>query len=363
MPTAASDHAPIRGACGHDCPDTCAWTVEVQNGTATRLAGDPAHPFTRGTLCAKVNHYLERVYHPDRVLHPLKRTGRKGEGQFTPVSWAEALADIAARWQAIIDRVGRRSHPALQLRRRAGRDPAGIARSAALRIDGLHRAAARHLRRRGLGRHAHDDRRRLRDRSRGHRPQPLHRAVGHEHHRHQPALLAVCPRSAAARRPRGRGGSGAHADGRRGRLAPADRAGRRRGAGAGDDACHGARRPGRSRLRRSPCRRLRCAGRARERLLARGDGGHRRTAGRRHRALRAGVRHHPAVAHPAAHRPRAPPQRRDAVPHGRVPAGAERGVAASRRRPGAIDPRDLGSACSTWTAWSGPTWRSRTCAR
>ena len=80
MPTAASDHAPIRGACGHDCPDTCAWTVEVQNGTATRLAGDPAHPFTRGTLCAKVNHYLERVYHPDRVLHPLKRTGRKGEG-------------------------------------------------------------------------------------------------------------------------------------------------------------------------------------------------------------------------------------------------------------------------------------------
>ena len=106
MPTATSDRAPIRGACGHDCPDTCAWTVEVQDGTATRLAGDPAHPFTRGTLCAKVNHYLERVYHPDRVLHPLKRTGRKGEGQFTPVSWAEALADIAARWQAIIAESG-----------------------------------------------------------------------------------------------------------------------------------------------------------------------------------------------------------------------------------------------------------------
>ena len=106
MPTDASDHVPIRGACGHDCPDTCAWTVEVQDGTATRLAGDPAHPFTRGTLCAKVNHYLERVYHPDRVLHPLKRTGRKGEGTFTPVSWTEALADIAARWQAIIAESG-----------------------------------------------------------------------------------------------------------------------------------------------------------------------------------------------------------------------------------------------------------------
>ena len=106
MPTAASDHALIRGACGHDCPDTCAWTVEVQNGAAARLAGDSAHPFTRGTLCAKVNHYLERVYHPDRVLHPLKRTGPKGEGQFTPVSWTEALGDIAARWQAIIAESG-----------------------------------------------------------------------------------------------------------------------------------------------------------------------------------------------------------------------------------------------------------------
>ena len=106
MPTAASDHASIRGACGHDCPDTCAWTVEVQNGAATRLAGDPAHLFTRGTLCAKVNHYLERVYHPDRVLHPLKRTGRKGDGTFTPVSWSEALVDIAARWQAIIAEAG-----------------------------------------------------------------------------------------------------------------------------------------------------------------------------------------------------------------------------------------------------------------
>jgi anaerobic selenocysteine-containing dehydrogenase len=106
MPIAASDHALIRGACGHDCPDTCAWTVEVENGAARRLAGDPAHPFTRGTLCAKVNHYLERVYHPDRVLRPLKRTGRKGDGQFTPVSWDEALADIAARWHAIIAESG-----------------------------------------------------------------------------------------------------------------------------------------------------------------------------------------------------------------------------------------------------------------
>ena len=91
----------VRGACGHDCPDTCSWIVEVRDGTAQRLSGDPAHPFTRGTLCAKVNHYLERVYHPDRVLHPLKRTGAKGQGQFVRVGWEEALADIASRWRTI----------------------------------------------------------------------------------------------------------------------------------------------------------------------------------------------------------------------------------------------------------------------
>jgi anaerobic selenocysteine-containing dehydrogenase len=96
----------VRGACGHDCPDTCAWTVDVKDGRATRLAGDPAHPFTRGTLCAKVNHYLERVYHPDRVLHPLKRVGSKGEGRFVRVTWNEALDDIATRWHAIAHESG-----------------------------------------------------------------------------------------------------------------------------------------------------------------------------------------------------------------------------------------------------------------
>lgn len=96
----------IRGACGHDCPDTCTWLVEVSDGRAHKLYGDPDHPFTRGTLCAKVNHYLERVYHPDRVLHPLKRKGRKGAAEFQRVSWDEALADIAARWQGIISESG-----------------------------------------------------------------------------------------------------------------------------------------------------------------------------------------------------------------------------------------------------------------
>jgi anaerobic selenocysteine-containing dehydrogenase len=101
MTSPASPLHVVRGACGHDCPDTCSWVVEVRDGMAERLSGDPSHPFTRGTLCAKVNHYLERVYHRDRVLHPLRRSGRKGEGRFVRVSWDEALADIASRWQAV----------------------------------------------------------------------------------------------------------------------------------------------------------------------------------------------------------------------------------------------------------------------
>jgi len=80
--------------------------VEVRDGRAEKLYGDPEHPFTRGTLCAKVNHYLERVYHPDRLQYPLKRVGPKGEGQFVRVSWDEALADIAAKWNAIIEESG-----------------------------------------------------------------------------------------------------------------------------------------------------------------------------------------------------------------------------------------------------------------
>ncbi len=91
----------VQAACPHDCPDTCAMhvTVELQ-GTrrvAVHVAGDPEHPPTRGTLCTKVSRYLERTYHPDRVLTPLRRIGRKGAGRFEPVSWERALGEIAQR--------------------------------------------------------------------------------------------------------------------------------------------------------------------------------------------------------------------------------------------------------------------------
>src|SRR5687767_6897050 len=76
--------ATVRNVCPHDCPDTCGMvvTVDPESGRAVKLRGDPDHPFTAGFLCAKVNHYLDRVYHPGRLLVPQRRVGRKGEGRF-----------------------------------------------------------------------------------------------------------------------------------------------------------------------------------------------------------------------------------------------------------------------------------------
>ena len=87
--------------CPHDCPDTCVMTVDVEGGRAVAIGGDPEHRFTQGFLCAKVNHYLERVYSPERVLHPMKRVGKKGEGRFERISWDEALDTVAGRLREI----------------------------------------------------------------------------------------------------------------------------------------------------------------------------------------------------------------------------------------------------------------------
>ncbi len=99
----SSDPGPrvVRGGCPHDCPDTCATLVTVEHERATRIQGDPDHPFTQGFLCAKVNRYLERTYHRDRLTTPLKRVGSKGSAQFVPASWDEALTAIAAKLNAI----------------------------------------------------------------------------------------------------------------------------------------------------------------------------------------------------------------------------------------------------------------------
>lgn len=83
--------------CALDCPDTCGILINVDNGIGSKLRGDPKHPITRGFLCGKVARYLDREYSPDRLLYPLRRTGKKGEGQFERISWDQAIATIAER--------------------------------------------------------------------------------------------------------------------------------------------------------------------------------------------------------------------------------------------------------------------------
>src|SRR5690349_21615974 len=96
----------VRGACPHDCPDTCGTITEVQNGRAVRFYADKHHPITQGWLCAKVRPYLERVYHPERLTFPRRRVGPKGSGEWERISWDEAIDEIATRWKAIIAEYG-----------------------------------------------------------------------------------------------------------------------------------------------------------------------------------------------------------------------------------------------------------------
>ncbi|WP_309682635.1 molybdopterin-dependent oxidoreductase, partial [Polaromonas sp.] len=103
-PKPAAQQTQVRGACPHDCPDTCSLLTTVENGVAIKVQGNPEHPQTGGVLCNKVSRYTERSYHPERLLQPQKRVGPKGSGQFEPVSWEAALSDIAARLKAIAAR-------------------------------------------------------------------------------------------------------------------------------------------------------------------------------------------------------------------------------------------------------------------
>jgi len=92
----------VKGCCPLDCQDSCSWTVEVEDGRVRRVEGAKDHPITRGVLCAKVRDYEQRLTAPDRVLHPLRRAGAKGEARFVRISWDEALDEIATRFRGII---------------------------------------------------------------------------------------------------------------------------------------------------------------------------------------------------------------------------------------------------------------------
>nr|MBA2521127.1 molybdopterin-dependent oxidoreductase [Chloroflexia bacterium] len=100
--TVASPSTIVRGACPHDCPDTCATLVEVRDGKAVGIHADPAHPITKGWLCAKVRPYLDRVYSTERLEYPRRRVGPKGSDRWERTTWEEAIAEITGRWREII---------------------------------------------------------------------------------------------------------------------------------------------------------------------------------------------------------------------------------------------------------------------
>src|ERR1700676_210255 len=109
----------VHAACPHDCPDACGVLITVDEGRAVKIQGDPAHPVTRGFLCAKVTKYLDRVYSPDRVLYPMRRVAAKGisplpadksvratRSEFERITWDEALDEITARLKSIAAEFG-----------------------------------------------------------------------------------------------------------------------------------------------------------------------------------------------------------------------------------------------------------------
>lgn len=98
-----------RSVCPYDCPDACGLMVETVEGKAIKVTGDPDHPYTKGTLCPKMNHYEKTVHSLERLTHPLLRTGPKGTGEFKAISWEEAMHHIKDHWQKIIAEYGAES--------------------------------------------------------------------------------------------------------------------------------------------------------------------------------------------------------------------------------------------------------------
>ncbi len=104
----------VHGACHHDCPDSCGWTVTVEDRAtdhgiepvAVKLRGNPEHPFSQGELCPKVNRFLDRVNSPDRILRPMRRVGPKGSGEFETITWDDALDEIGQRLNDVIETHG-----------------------------------------------------------------------------------------------------------------------------------------------------------------------------------------------------------------------------------------------------------------
>ncbi|KGE20326.1 molybdopterin-containing oxidoreductase family protein [Paenibacillus wynnii] len=95
--------------CPLDCPDTCGLLVHKKNGKIVKVEGDPEHPVTRGAICNKVRHMAERLHHPERLMQPLRRVGRKGEGKFEEISWEEAIGEITDKYRELTAEYGSES--------------------------------------------------------------------------------------------------------------------------------------------------------------------------------------------------------------------------------------------------------------
>ena len=95
-----------RCACSHDCPEGCSLLVETRAGRVIAVTGDSANPYTRGKICAKMRRLPHAVNSPERILTPLRRAGKKGEGRFVPISWDEAVEEISSRWKDLTARYG-----------------------------------------------------------------------------------------------------------------------------------------------------------------------------------------------------------------------------------------------------------------
>lgn len=96
----------VKTACSHNCYDTCGMLAFVKNGRVLKVVGDPDHPITRGTLCVKAYTYPQRIYSDERIKYPLLRTGKRGEGKFTRISWEEAFDYIAKKLSKIRQHYG-----------------------------------------------------------------------------------------------------------------------------------------------------------------------------------------------------------------------------------------------------------------
>ena len=192
----------VRGACPHDCPDTCALKITVEAGRVTKVQGDPDHPPTHGALCTKVSRYAERTYHDERVLTPLKRVGAKGR---RPVRRRELGRGLDGHRGAPAGHRGARSrsHPALQLRRHHGlaarREHGSALFSPARRLQ----AGSNHLLQRWCGSpHCHLWRQ-GRYAPGGLCRQPVDRDLGQQFDRLEPAFLDLCAAGQTRRRQAG----------------------------------------------------------------------------------------------------------------------------------------------------------------